>query len=63
MPKEHLAKIFDPYWTTKQQGNGLGLTTSYSIIKKHNGHIEVESELGVGTTFVIFLPALFGKKI
>ena len=54
---EHLSKIFDPYFTTKQQGSGLGLTTVYSIIRKHNGHIEVESELGRGTTFHFWLPA------
>jgi PAS domain S-box-containing protein len=53
---EHLAKIFDPYFTTKQQGSGLGLTTVYSIIRKHNGHIEVESELGRGSTFHLWLP-------
>lgn len=56
IPKEHLPKIFDPYFTTKQKGSGLGLTISYAIIKKHNGHIEVESELGKGTTFHIYLP-------
>ena len=55
---EHLARIFDPYFTTKQQGSGLGLTTVYSIIRKHQGHIEAESELGHGTTFHIWLPAL-----
>ncbi len=55
--KEHLPKVFDPYFTTKQKGSGLGLATSYSIIKKHSGHIAVDSELGVGTTFVIYLPA------
>ncbi|HAK60009.1 MAG TPA: hypothetical protein DCO77_06440 [Nitrospiraceae bacterium] len=56
--KEHLEKIFDPYFTTKQQGSGLGLATSYSIIKQHNGHITVESKLGVGTTFTLYLPAV-----
>ncbi|MEW6732615.1 MAG: PAS domain S-box protein [Acidobacteriota bacterium] len=55
--KEHLSKIFDPYFTTKQQGSGLGLTTAYSIVKKHNGHLTVESQVGVGTTFYIYLPA------
>jgi len=54
---ENLPKIFDPYFTTKPKGSGLGLTTSYSIIKRHDGHITVESELGKGTLFRIFLPA------
>jgi PAS domain S-box-containing protein len=53
-----LQKIFDPYFTTKQKGSGLGLFTSYSIIKKHDGYIHVESKIGVGTTFHIYLPAL-----
>jgi len=57
IPQEHLGKIFDPYFTTKQKGSGLGLATAYSIIKNHDGHITVESELGVGTTFCIYLPA------
>jgi CheY-like chemotaxis protein len=60
---EHLAKIFDPYFTTKQQGSGLGLTTAYSILKKHGAHIEVHSKLGHGTTFEIWLPALRGEKV
>ena len=50
-------QIFDPYFTTKQTGSGLGLATVYSIIRKHNGHIGVFSELGKGTTFTFFLPA------
>lgn len=54
---EHLQKIFDPYFTTKQKGSGLGLATSYSIIKNHGGFLFVESELGIGTTFSIYLPA------
>ncbi|HEX2767705.1 MAG TPA: ATP-binding protein [Geobacteraceae bacterium] len=57
IPKDHLAKIFTPYFTTKQRGSGLGLATSYSIIKKHGGVIIVESEIGRGTTFHIYLPA------
>ena len=55
--KENLTKIFDPYFTTKQAGSGLGLATTYSIIKKHNGHIDISSKLGTGTTFTIYLPA------
>ena len=57
MPPRYLAKIFDPYFTTKQKGSGLGLATSYFIIKNHHGHIAAESKLGVGTTFTIYLPA------
>ena len=54
---EHLPRIFDPYFTTKQSGTGLGLATVYSIIRKHQGHIEVESELGHGALFRFWLPA------
>ena len=57
IPEQHLSKIFDPYFTTKHRGSGLGLATSYSIIKNHGGLITVESELGVGTRFDVFLPA------
>jgi PAS domain S-box-containing protein len=57
MPEKLLSKIFDPYFTTKQKGDGLGLATSHSIIRKHDGHIDVESEVGIGTTFCIWLPA------
>ena len=57
IPKEHLGKVFDPYFTTKQRGSGLGLAVTYSIIKKHNGHIAVESTLGKGTSFYLYLPA------
>ncbi|GAU09206.1 hybrid sensor histidine kinase/response regulator [Desulfoplanes formicivorans] len=55
---ENLEKIFDPYFTTKKTGSGLGLATSYSIIKNHHGHIGVTSNPGQGTTFSIFLPAI-----
>jgi len=57
IPQEYLLKIFDPYFTTKQEGSGLGLATAYSIIKKHDGYITVESKLGAGTTFSVYLPA------
>ncbi|MCD4828222.1 MAG: PAS domain S-box protein [Candidatus Cloacimonetes bacterium] len=59
----HLDRIFDPYFTTKQSGNGLGLATTYSIIQKHHGHIEVESELGKGSTFTVYLPAAKTQNI
>ncbi|MBI4684310.1 MAG: PAS domain S-box protein [Nitrospirae bacterium] len=57
IPEENIQKIFDPFFTTKQEGNGIGLTTSYSIVKKHEGCITVESDIGSGTTFHIYLPA------
>jgi two-component system cell cycle sensor histidine kinase/response regulator CckA len=56
--EENLSKIFNPYFTTKEGGSGLGLTTVHSIIVKHHGAIGVDSELGVGTTFTIHLPAI-----
>jgi len=62
IPQENLNKIFDPFFTTKTQGTGLGLTTAYSIIRRHYGHMEVTSELGGGTTFSLFLPATFKKN-
>jgi PAS domain S-box-containing protein len=58
IPRDHLSRIFDPYFTTKQTGSGLGLAAVYSIIKKHRGYIAVDSRVGEGTTFRIWLPAL-----
>jgi len=61
--EEYLHRIFDPYFTTKQTGSGLGLSIVYSVVKNHNGHINVESRLGVGTTFNICLPASAEKVV
>lgn len=57
IPKEHLSKVFDPYFTTKDKASGFGLSISYSLVKKHGGHIAIESEPGTGTTATIYLPA------
>jgi signal transduction histidine kinase len=56
--KEDMEKIFEPFFTTKpeEKGTGLGLSVSYSIIEKHGGILEVESELGIGTAVIIDLP-------
>lgn len=68
MPKEILPRIFEPFFTTKATGHGLGLATCYSIIKRHGGLIDVESESGKGSTFHVILPAtenapdIFDKK-
>ncbi len=56
IPQELVNKVFDPYFTTKKGGSGLGLATVYSIIRNHDGYITVESEAGSGTCFYIYLP-------
>lgn len=61
IPKKYFDKLFDPYFTTKEKGSGLGLTTAFSIIKQHNGLLTFDSELGVGSTFYVYLPAATGK--
>jgi CheY-like chemotaxis protein len=57
IPEKCLKQIFDPYFTTKPKGNGLGLATTYSIVKNHGGLITVESEQHCGSTFTVYLPA------
>ena len=54
---ENLAKIFELYYTTKESGTGVGLSMVYRTIQIHNGEIDVESTVGVGTTFIVVLPA------
>lgn len=62
IPPEVLGKMFDPFFTTKEKGTGLGLAISYGIIERHQGKIDVETELGKGSTFIITLPVLDGEE-
>jgi PAS domain S-box-containing protein len=57
IPENILDQVFDPYFSTKATGHGLGLSICYSIIRRHSGHITVSSEVGVGTAFEFYLPA------
>jgi PAS domain S-box-containing protein len=61
IPDQYLSKIFDPYFTTKEKGSGLGLATSYSIVRNHGGMIDIRTKSGVGTTLLIYLPAIVGQ--
>jgi signal transduction histidine kinase/ActR/RegA family two-component response regulator len=63
IPAEVLGKIFEPYFSTKPTGSGLGLATSQSIVKNHGGHIDVESQPGRGTTVHVYLPASLSEKV
>lgn len=56
IPKENLDHLFDPFFSTKEEGTGLGLSIVYKIIQEHNGRIEVDSRVGEGTAFLIYLP-------
>ncbi|MEP7015051.1 MAG: CHASE3 domain-containing protein [Verrucomicrobiota bacterium] len=63
IPEAYVKRIFDPYFTTKPKGNGLGLATSYSIVKSHNGLITVDSTVHVGSTFNVYLPAALNQEL
>lgn len=58
IPEKHLRNIFDPYFTTKAKGRGLGLAIVHSIVKKHGGYVEANCNAGAGTTFCVYLPAV-----
>lgn len=57
IPREHMYRVFDPYFTTREEGSGLGLATVYSIVKRHGGYVTVNSKVGKGTTVIVHLPA------
>ena len=63
IPQENLVRIFDPYFTTKTQGSGLGLASVYSIVKRHGGTVAVSSAVGTGSSFSIYLPAAPEKRL
>lgn len=62
MERSTLSRLFDPFFSTKQEGTGLGLSVSYRIICNHGGTIKVESQLNEGTEFMIYLPYTDGKE-
>jgi two-component system NtrC family sensor kinase len=58
IPAEHLNQVFEPFFSTKDEGTGLGLSVSYNVVERHRGEIDVESELGKGSTFTVRLPVM-----
>lgn len=62
IPKEKLDRLFEPFFTTKNKGTGLGLSLCMSIVQRHNGNISVQSEEGVGTTFIVSFPVIDRDK-
>ncbi|MBI2060035.1 MAG: PAS domain S-box protein [Nitrospirae bacterium] len=63
IPPQNLQKIFEPYYSTKPRGSGLGLTVAHSIVARHLGYLAVDSKVGVGTTVAVYLPASEGRVI
>jgi signal transduction histidine kinase len=61
IPEEHLQHIFDPFFTSKDEGSGLGLAVSHQIVQEHGGFVNVESTVGKGTTFFVHIPV--GKQV
>jgi signal transduction histidine kinase len=62
IPKENLERVFDPFFSTRVDGSGLGLAISYQIVHEHGGFIDLESEVGKGTSFRVNLPLNAGRK-
>jgi signal transduction histidine kinase len=56
IPPDSLPKIFDPFYTTKEKGLGLGMAITHRIVEDHQGTIDVQSQVGLGTTFIVHLP-------
>ncbi len=63
IPKNYLTTIFEPYFTTKEHGSGLGLTIACSIIQKHDGYITIHSEIDKGSTFTFYIPAAVDQHL